>query len=99
MPGTHDQIAAYVVSGRVSADAQTFDAGVMLVAAEDTELSLEAAEDARLMVIGGSPVGARHLFWNFVSSSNARIEQAKLDWKEGRFDMIEGDPEFIPLPE
>ena len=51
------------------------------------------------MVIGGNNVGERHLFWNFVSNSKARIEQAKQDWQNGAFDMVEGDPEFIPLPD
>ena len=51
------------------------------------------------MVIGGDSLGERHIFWNFVHSDPARIEQAKLDWKEGRFDMVAGDDEFIPLPE
>ncbi|HRF83613.1 MAG TPA: pirin-like C-terminal cupin domain-containing protein, partial [Pseudoxanthomonas sp.] len=42
--------------------------------------------------------GHRHLWWNFVSSSQERIEQAKQDWLQGRFGRIEGDDEFIPLP-
>ena len=50
------------------------------------------------MVIGGDPVGERHIWWNFVSSSEARIETAKRDWTEGRFDPVPGETEFIPLP-
>jgi hypothetical protein len=49
------------------------------------------------MVIGGEPLGERHIFWNFVSSSRARIEQAKQEWSSGGFDRIAGDDEFIPL--
>jgi redox-sensitive bicupin YhaK (pirin superfamily) len=49
-------------------------------------------------VVGGDPVGERFIFWNFVSSSSARIEQAKQDWQEGRFPAVPGDDEFIPLP-
>jgi hypothetical protein len=52
------------------------------------------------MLIGGAPIdGERHLWWNFVSSSRDRIEQAKRDWKEGRFPPVPGETEFIPLPE
>ena len=53
------------------------------------------------MLIGGAPLdGPRHIWWNFVSSSQERIEQAKADWKEGRFGKVPGDEEeFIPLPE
>jgi redox-sensitive bicupin YhaK (pirin superfamily) len=52
------------------------------------------------MLIGGAPLdGERHIWWNFVSSSRSRIEQAKRDWKEGRFAPVPGETEFIPLPE
>ena len=51
------------------------------------------------MVIGGASVGERHIWWNFVSSSLERIDQAANDWREGRFDKVPGDDEFIPLPE
>jgi pirin-like protein len=52
-----------------------------------------------VMLLGGQTLGARHIWWNFVSSSRERIEQAKQDWKAGRFAAVPGDPEFIPLPE
>ena len=52
------------------------------------------------MLLGGAPLdGPRHIWWNFVSSSKERIEQAKADWKEGRFARVPGDKEFIPLPD
>jgi hypothetical protein len=65
------------------------------------EVVLHATADARIVLIGGAPIdGERHIWWNFVSSSNARIEQAKRDWKEGRFPKVPGDEiESIPLPE
>ena len=50
------------------------------------------------MLLGGAPLGPRHMWWNFVSSSKGRIEQAKQDWKAGRFGAVPGDAEFIPLP-
>ena len=51
------------------------------------------------MVIGGDAIGERKVWWNFVASSAERMEQAKRDWKEGRFGTVPGDDEFIPLPE
>jgi hypothetical protein len=51
------------------------------------------------MVIGGDSVGDRHIWWNFVSSSKERIEQAKTDWKDRRFGDVVGESEFIPLPD
>jgi redox-sensitive bicupin YhaK (pirin superfamily) len=60
---------------------------------------VHAQSAATLMVFGGEPVGERHIFWNFVSSRQARIEQAKADWREGRFALPPHDhDEFIPLP-
>ena len=61
---------------------------------------VKAASAARLLLLGGEPLdGARYLWWNFVSSSRERIEQAKADWRAGRFATVPGDPEFTPLPE
>ena len=73
----------------------------MLVFAKGAEVVLRASADARIVLIGGAPIdGERHIWWNFVSSSEARIEQAKRDWEEGRFPKVPGDEaEFIPLPE
>ena len=51
------------------------------------------------MVIGGEPLGKRHIYWNFVSSSKERIEQAKSDWRERKFGEVPGEAEFIPLPD
>ena len=52
------------------------------------------------MLLGGAAIdGPRHIWWNFVSSSKERIEKAKEDWREKRFAMVAGDPEFIPLPD
>jgi hypothetical protein len=51
------------------------------------------------MLLGGEPLAEpRHIYWNFVSSSQDRIEQAKDDWRHGRFPEIAGETEFIPLP-
>jgi redox-sensitive bicupin YhaK (pirin superfamily) len=71
----------------------------MAVARAGTAPVLDAAAASRVMVIGGAPLGPRHIWWNFVSSSVERIEQAKRDWVEGRFGKVAGDDEFIPLPD
>jgi len=65
------------------------------------EIVLRAASATRLMLLGGEPLAEeRHIFWNFVSSSPERIEQAKEDWQAGRFPQVPGDDkEFIPLPD
>jgi redox-sensitive bicupin YhaK (pirin superfamily) len=92
--------AVYVASGRISIDDQTFDAGQMIVFAAGDAPTIEVIEAATLMLLGGEPIGPRHIWWNFVSSSRERIEQAKADWKAGRFALPKGDDgEFIPLPD
>ncbi len=99
LPKDYTELALYVVSGTVGIDDQTYPGGVMAVAAEGKSVQLQALEDSRVMVIGGDALGPRTVWWNFVSSSKARIEQAKADWKERRFDQVPGDDEFIPLPD
>jgi hypothetical protein len=79
-----------------------FEAGRMLVFRAGDALALEAGlRGARLLLLGGAVMdGPRYLYWNFVASSQERLEQAKADWKAGRFARVPGDEaEFIPLPE
>ena len=99
IPADVDELAAYVVSGDVAVSGSNYRGGVLLVANSGEPLAMKADEDSRVMIIGGEPLGERHIWWNFVSSSRERIEQAKDDWRGGRFDPVPGDDEFIPLPE
>ena len=94
-----DELALYVVEGTVSIQGTDYSEGTLAVAAAGADIVLRAATDSRLMVLGGASVGARHIWWNFVSSSKERIERAKRDWTDGRFAKVPGDDEFIPLPE
>ena len=95
----HEERGAYIVEGAVTVEADRFERGQLLVFRPATQVVITALGAARLMVLGGEPLGPRYLWWNFVSSSRERIEQAKADWREGRFATVPGDPEFIPLPE
>lgn len=104
VPTEHEERAAYVVEGSVTLlrDGGSFDAGQLLVFKPGEEITLAAPESssAQVMLLGGEPMdGKRHIFWNFVSSSRDRIEQAKEDWQAGRFAAVPGETEFIPLPE
>ena len=72
----------------------------MLVFVPGASVTLRADAPARVVLLGGAPLdGPRHIYWNFVSSSKARIEQAKRDWKDGRFPKVPGETELVPLPE
>jgi redox-sensitive bicupin YhaK (pirin superfamily) len=98
---THEERAAWLMEGIVEIAGDLFEPGRLVVFHPGDALTLIARTPARLMLLGGEPMdGPRHIWWNFVSSSKERIEQAKADWREGRFDPILGDEEeFIPLPD
>ncbi|HEX7438926.1 MAG TPA: pirin family protein [Caldimonas sp.] len=101
----HVERAAYLVEGRigvgVAGAAAVFGPEQLLVFQPGCEVVFDApAGPARVLLFGGEPMdGPRHLWWNFVSSSTERIEQAKADWKAGRFAAVPEETEFIPLPE
>jgi redox-sensitive bicupin YhaK (pirin superfamily) len=73
----------------------------LLILRPHDRITVRALSEARVVLVGGATMdGPRHIWWNFVSSRKERIEQAKADWKNKRFDTVPGDEaEFIPLPE
>ncbi len=96
----HAERALYVLEGDVQVDGADVPARHLLVFDRGSRPRLRARTPVKAMLLGGEPLDAlRHLWWNFVSSSKERIEQAKQDWREGRFGRIPGETEFIPLPE
>ena len=97
----YDERAIYVVSGSIDIAGDSFEAGRLLVFKPGDRISVLATSQARLMLVGGEPMdGPRHIWWNFVSSSEDRIRAAKADWKARRFPLVPGDEtEFIPLPD
>jgi redox-sensitive bicupin YhaK (pirin superfamily) len=96
-----EERSLYIVGGEVDIAGDRFAAGRLLVLKPGDPLLLTAASEARVILLGGAAMdGPRHVWWNFVSSRKERIEQAKADWKQGRFDTVPGDTEeFIPLPD
>lgn len=99
IPADHEERAAYVAEGTVEVAGDAFEAGRLLVLHPGDPIVAEARTPARLLLLGGEPMdGPRHIWWNFVSSSKERIEQAKADWRAGRFSAVPGETEFIPLP-
>jgi redox-sensitive bicupin YhaK (pirin superfamily) len=99
VPAEPEERALYLVDGTVEIAGETVAPGRLLVLRPAAEIAVTARSAARLMLLGGAKLdGPRHLWWNFVSSSRERIEQAKVDWRDGRFSPVPGDGEFIPLP-
>ena len=92
--------AIYVALGEIQCEGARYGMGQLLILMRDQPTMISAETAARVMVFGGEPMdGPRHIWWNFVSSSKDRIEQAKRDWKEGRFPPVSGETEFIRLPQ
>jgi redox-sensitive bicupin YhaK (pirin superfamily) len=100
LPSEHTERGVHVVDGEVSWGDVTIGVAQMAVQSGDSVPVLRANAASRVMLFGGAPLdGERHLWWNFVSSSRERIEQAKADWAAQHFDKVVGDEqEFIPLP-
>ena len=100
LPAEHEERAVYVTDGEVEVAGDRFAAGQLLVFRPGDRITLAATRPSRLLLLGGEPMdGPRHIWWNFVSSRQDRIEQAKADWRAGRFAAVPGETEFIPLPE
>jgi len=96
----YEERAVYVVSGEIDIAGDSFGPGRLLIFKPGDRISILALSNARLMLVGGDPMdGPRHIWWNFVSSSKERIDEAKEAWRRGRFDPVPGDHEFIPLPD
>jgi hypothetical protein len=96
-----DERAVMLVGGEAELDGQPLDSFALYVLRPGHEPRLSSTRGARLMLLGGQAFSTRrYVFWNFVSSSRDRINQAKEDWKALRFDLIPGDDqEYIPLPQ
>jgi redox-sensitive bicupin YhaK (pirin superfamily) len=98
--GGMSERALYVAKGSIEVGDRTFHEGQMIVLEPNAEPTVKSLTPATVMALGGEPVGQRLIWWNFVSSSQARLDQAKEDWKQGRMKLPdEDDLEFIPLPE
>ncbi|MDQ6435987.1 pirin family protein [Mesorhizobium sp. LHD-90] len=101
IPAEAEERAIYVLDGEVEISGDRFPSDRLLVFRPGDEIVVSSERGAHFMLFGGASLGSpRHIWWNFVSSSKERIEQAKNEWKTGRFDIVPGDEEeFIPLPE
>jgi redox-sensitive bicupin YhaK (pirin superfamily) len=96
----HEERAIYLVEGEVEISNERFEGPRLLVFRPGDRITVKATKPVRMMFLGGNALeGPRHIWWNFVSSSKERIEQAKQDWKSGRFAPVPNEHEFIPLPE
>jgi redox-sensitive bicupin YhaK (pirin superfamily) len=107
MPDEHEDRGIYIVEGSISVAGQAYEAAQMMVFRPGDRITVAAgANGARLMILGGATLGGpRYIWWNFVASSQERIEHAKAEWRtenwgKGRFDLpVDDRDEHIPLPD
>lgn len=96
----HEERGLYLVSGKIDAAGRVFEAGKLIALKPEAKVVVTALEASHFMLLGGEPMdGPRHIWWNFVSSSQEKIEAAKNEWRTGKFSLVPSDDkEFIPLP-
>jgi redox-sensitive bicupin YhaK (pirin superfamily) len=100
LPDEFAERAVYALSGEISINEGELAAGSMAVLNPSEPVAIQALSPARLMLLGGAPLdGERFLWWNFVASDRAAIEEAGERWRNGGFDKVPGETEFIPLPD
>lgn len=98
--GLFGESGLYIISGAVEVEGNRFDERQMLIANETSLCAFRIEKGSKVFVFGGEPFKEeRFIHWNFVSSSKERIEKAKEDWLEQRFPKIQGETDFVPLPQ
>jgi redox-sensitive bicupin YhaK (pirin superfamily) len=97
---SNQEASIYIAKGNLNIEGDDYDSFHQVIFKPGAKISFNANQDSNIMIFGGEIFPEkRHLFWNFVSSSKERIEQAKKDWKEGKFPKTIKETDFIPLPE
>ncbi len=98
MAAQEQERALYSVDGGFSVDGEDVGPHTMVVLEPGSTPGVRSESGSRIVLIGGAPLGHRHIWWNFVSSHAARIDKAKLDWSAQNMGQVPGETEFIPLP-
>jgi hypothetical protein len=99
VPAEHEERAVYVASGELDIDGRKIGEGQLAVLEPSRTVRLRAEQEAQVMLLGGGRFPTpRYIWWNFVASSQERIQQAKERWASRQFAPVPGETEFIPLP-
>ena len=100
LPAEYTERAVYVAAGSAEVAGRALRSGQMAVLKRGNDVLVTATEAATIMLLGGEPLSERFIYWNFVSSSKARLAEAAADWKAGWMKLPDADAaEFIPLPD
>ncbi|WP_073955328.1 pirin family protein [Thalassospira sp. TSL5-1] len=98
LPGENQEAALYIIEGSLRVDGVHHEAFSFVYIAPEEIPDIVAENHCRVMLLGGLPLGHRHIWWNFVSSRKDRIQKAKDDWQNRHFDPVPGEDDFVPLP-
>lgn len=98
IPAEHRERALYLIEGEAQLDDIDLPQHSLAVLPEGEEQLLSACGECRLVLIGGEPLGQRRMFWNFVASDSATLEQAKHNWSTGNWPQVPGEHARIELP-
>lgn len=98
IPAEHRERALYLIEGEAQLDGAELPLRSLAVLPEGEELLLSACGECHLALIGGEPLGPRRMYWNFVASDAALLEQAKQNWTAWNWPRVPGESERIRLP-
>lgn len=94
-----EEAGLYVSRGSIESNGESYAVGSMVLFEKGTAVSFKAKQNSRLMLLGGEPLNEkRHLYWNFVSTSQVTIERAKERWAKDEFPKVPNETDRIPLP-
>jgi redox-sensitive bicupin YhaK (pirin superfamily) len=92
--------ALYILEGNIESEGNVFEPKQILIAKDTKLCTFDMAENTTIYIFGGEPFPEeRIIYWNFVASTKERIEGAKEKWLAQTFDKVQGETEFVPLPE
>jgi redox-sensitive bicupin YhaK (pirin superfamily) len=99
LPTNCPELGIYSIEGKININGVSVEPHRLAVFSKQNSVKVSAQAQTRCIIVGGQPLGTRYKWWNFVSSRRERIEQAKIEWREGQFLKVPKETEFIPLPE
>lgn len=93
------ELGLFIVSGKATINGHELKSDDLILVADPKNIDIQYSENTRILAIGGDPFPEpRHIWWNFVSSKKELIHKAAASWKEQTFGHVEGEVDFIPLP-
>lgn len=94
----HEERCVVPVSGSIALDGEVAGEHELLVSGPGRGW-LQATHDAVVAILGGAPIGPRHMWWNLVHSDRERLREQAARYRGGDYPRIPGDETFMEAPE